>query len=53
MVSNVACAIRLDFSWKMYVTIYIAILLVYLVINELLVAKLKKVNLAFVIESPK
>ena len=51
MVSNVACAMRLTFSWQMYAGIYVVILAVYLVINELLVGRLKKVNLAEVLKN--
>lgn len=51
MVSNVACAMRLTFSWQMYAMIYVAILVVYLIINELLVGRLKKVNLAEVLKN--
>lgn len=51
MVSNVACAMDLSLSWKMYVTIYIGIILVYLVVNQLLLSKLKKVNLAEVLKN--
>lgn len=51
MVANVACSMKVDFSWQMYAVIYVAILLVYLVINELLVGRLKKVNLAEVLKN--
>ena len=51
MVSNVACAMRLSFPWELYAAIYIGIIVLYVVINELLVRKLKKVNLAEVLKN--
>lgn len=51
LVSNVACGINTTFSWQMYMVIYAAVLLVYFVINGLLTAKLKKVNLAEVLKN--
>ncbi len=51
LVSNVACGMKLTFSWQLYVAIYIAILVVYLIINELLVGRLRKVNLAEVLKN--
>lgn len=43
LVANVTCAMDLSFTWQMYVGIYIAVLLLYLVINQMLVGKLKKI----------
>lgn len=51
MVCNVACSMNLTFSWQMYVLIYMGILITYFVINELLVGRLKKVNLAEVLKN--
>lgn len=51
MVSNVACAMRLQFSWQLYAIIYVGVMLVYLVINQLLVGRLNKVNLAEVLKN--
>ncbi|MBQ9142720.1 MAG: FtsX-like permease family protein [Lachnospiraceae bacterium] len=51
MVSNVACSMRLQFSWQLYAIIYAGVLLVYLVINQLLVGRLHKVNLAEVLKN--
>lgn len=51
MVCNVACSMNLTFSWQMYVLIYVGILITYFVINELLVGRLKKVNLADVLKN--
>ena len=51
MVCNVACSMNLTFSWQMYILIYVGILITYFVINELLVGRLKKVNLADVLKN--
>lgn len=51
MVCNVACSMNLTFSWQMYTLIYVGILITYFVINELLVGRLKKVNLAEVLKN--
>ena len=51
MVCNVACSMDLTFSWQMYVLIYAGILITYFVTNELLVGRLKKVNLAEVLKN--
>lgn len=51
MVSNVACAMNLTFSWQLYAMVYAGILMTYFVINELLVGRLKKVNLAEVLKN--
>ena len=51
MVANVGCSLYLTFSWKLYVAVYIGILLTYFIINELLVGRLKRVNLAEVLKN--
>lgn len=51
MVANVSCAMELSFSRQMYAVIYIAVLVLYFVINEILVGRLKKVNLAEVLKN--
>lgn len=51
MVSNVACSMRLQFSWQLYAIVYGGVILVYLVINQLLVGRLHKVNLAEVLKN--
>lgn len=51
MVSNVACAMDLQFSWKIYALIYGGIIVLYFIINQVLVGKLKKVNLAEVLKN--
>jgi len=51
MVANVGCAMKLAFPWQMYAIIYAAVLLLYFIINEILVGRLKKVNLAEVLKN--
>ena len=51
MVSNVNCGMNLHYPWQMYAIVYIAILVLYFVMNGLLTLKLKKVNLAEVLKS--
>lgn len=46
MVSNIACGMNLTFSWQLYVIVYVGIILTYLVINQLLVRKIYKVELS-------
>ncbi len=50
-ISNVAIGMDLAFDWKLYAGIYAAIIVLYLVINQLLVGRLKKVNLAEVLKN--
>lgn len=51
MVSNVACGLNLTFSWQFYALIYLGVILLYLVINQFLVRRLKKVKLAEVLKN--
>ena len=51
MVSNVACGINLKFDAWLYVIIYLAVILCYLVINHLLVERLKKLVPAEVLKN--
>ncbi len=51
MVSNVACGMNLSFSWQLYAAIYVGIIVLCAVINELLVGRLKRVNLAEVLKN--
>ncbi len=50
-ISNVAIGMDLTFPWQMYAGIYGAIIVLYLVINALLVGRLKKVSLADVLKN--
>lgn len=51
MVANVACGMNLEFGWKLYVIIFIAIIVVYLMINQLLVYRIKKIVPAEVLKN--
>ena len=51
MVSNVACAMKLAFSWQLYALVYAGVIVTCLIINALLVGRLKKVNLAEVLKN--
>lgn len=43
LVSNVACGIRMQFTWQMYIGIYAAIIVLYFLINQLLILRLNKI----------
>lgn len=51
MVANVACAMDLSFSWQMYLGIYGGIILLYFIIRQLLVGRLKKMMPAEVLKN--
>ncbi|MGN0325230.1 MAG: FtsX-like permease family protein [Lachnospiraceae bacterium] len=51
MVSNISCGMNLHFPWQIYAIVYVAVLVLYFVINGLLTSKLKKVNLAEVLKN--
>ncbi|MGN0153837.1 MAG: FtsX-like permease family protein [Lachnospiraceae bacterium] len=51
MVSNVACGMNLTFDFQLYIIIYLAIILCYLVINQMLVGRLKKMVPAEVLKN--
>lgn len=51
MVANVGCAMDIEFSAGLYGIIYAGVIVVYLVINQLLVGRLNKVNLAEVLKN--
>lgn len=42
LVANVACSINLLFSWQLYLLIYVGIIIMYLIINQLQVIKIRK-----------
>lgn len=50
-VSNVACGMNLAFSWQLYLGIFGGIMLLYFVINQLLVGRLKKLIPAEVLKN--
>lgn len=43
MIYNVASGMNLDFSWQLYIGIFAVVILLYLIINQILVHKVKKV----------
>lgn len=51
LVSNVASGMNLTFSWQLYVGIYLAVIVLYFVINRLLVRRLKKIVPAEVLKN--
>ena len=51
MVSNVACGMNLTFDWQLYVGIYLIIILLYLIINQMLVRRVKKIIPAEVLKN--
>lgn len=51
LVSNVSCGMNLTFSWQLYLGIYAAVIGVYLIINQLLVRKLRKILPAQVLKN--
>lgn len=50
-ISNVACGMNLSFHWQLYLVIYGGIILLYFVINQLLVGRLKKMIPADVLKN--
>ena len=50
-IPNVACSMKLEFPWYLYVLIYCAVLLIYLLINALLVRKIKRISPAEVLKN--
>lgn len=50
-VSNVACGMDLSFTWQMYVGIYVGVIFCYLVINRMLIGRLKKMIPAQVLKN--
>lgn len=51
LISNVACGMDLRFSWQVYIGIFVAVLICYLIINKLLVRRLKKMVPAEVLKN--
>lgn len=50
-ISNVPVGMELAFTWQQYAMIYGAIIVLYLIINQLLVRRLEKVNLAEILKN--
>lgn len=51
MISNIACGMNLTFTWQMYAGLYLAILVLYFLINRMLVGRLKKMAPADVLKN--
>lgn len=51
MVSNIACGMNLKFDFSLYIIIWLAVIVCYLVINQILVGKLKKMVPAEVLKN--
>lgn len=51
LVSNVSCSMNVKFGWQLYIGIYLFVIVLYLLINQLLVRKLKKINPAEVLKN--
>lgn len=51
LISNVTCGMNLSFEWWMYVGIWLAVIVLYLFINQLLVLRLKKIVPAEVLKN--
>lgn len=51
MIANIACGMNLTFSWKMYLEIYVGILLLYFVINWFLKRRLEQVPMTEVLKN--
>ena len=51
LISNVSCGMNLTFGWKLYLGIYLAIVLMYVIINQLLVRRLNQVLPAEVLKN--
>lgn len=51
MVSNVACGMNLKFDWQMYALILAAVIIVYFVINQILVYRIKNIVPAEVLKN--
>lgn len=51
LVANVSTAMRLTGTWQLYLGIYVGIIVLYLVINQILVQRLKKIVPAEVLKN--
>lgn len=51
LISNVSCGMNLTFGWKLYLGIYLAVILLYFIINQLLVRRLNQVLPAEVLKN--
>lgn len=51
LISNIACGMNLSFTWQMYALIYLGIIGLYFIINQMLVGRLKKMIPAEVLKN--
>lgn len=51
LISNVTCGMNLSFGWQLYVGIWLAVIVLYFFINQLLVLRLKKIVPAEVLKN--
>lgn len=51
LVSNVSCAMNLTFPWYLYAAVLAAIILLYLIINKVLTAKISKISPAEILKN--
>ncbi|MBQ9609642.1 MAG: ABC transporter permease, partial [Lachnospiraceae bacterium] len=50
-VPNVACSMKLNFTWYIYLVMYIGILIIYFIVNALLTRKINKITPAEVLKN--
>lgn len=50
-ISNVACGMNLTFGWQLYLVVFVGVILLYLVINQMLVGRLNKMVPAEVLKN--
>ena len=50
-IRNVACSMKLNFPWQLYVILFAAILLIYFVINRLLIGKINRISPAEILKN--
>lgn len=50
-IPNVACSMKLEFTWQLYAAIYCAVIVVSLAVNKLLTGKIKKISPAEILRN--
>ncbi|MBO7424980.1 MAG: ABC transporter permease [Clostridiales bacterium] len=50
-ISNVACSMRLSYPWYIYLIVFSVVMVIYLIINALLVAKINRISPADVLKN--
>lgn len=51
LVSNIRCGMNLTFTWQLFLAIYLSIIILYIIINQLLVRRMKKIIPAEVLKN--